>query len=309
MIPWKKAKTEAFSWLPAFENLFFQDGSLCPVCGESNAGISHLFWRGVNEAEGRRRILSIPISPFAGQLCSGCCEHIEWLPAKRALGAEEEFVCYTGAFYNNFLKELFARYKFEGASYLEEFFKRLMVLCVEQIRPLSQISWVTYVPSQRSRLLLRAYNPSRRMAEAIARARGIPLYDLFTQRGSHREQNKSSYEDRISNVKNRFCIKAVYREGKKPLPRGMGLLVDDFLTTGATMTSLLGLGTRSGLSLEGLCLAASSYPVVEECLLPQKNNPVPLNGRQEGYNKKREKTVEKERMCHENRIGGTPYHF
>lgn len=91
------------------------------------------------------------------------------------------------------------------------------------------LSGIVPVPLHWRKLHKRGYNQSEAFGIGLARALEVPLVANVLHRRRHRRsQTHKSRSDRIQNVMNAF-------EARKPLPPGHWLLVDDVLTTGATL--------------------------------------------------------------------------
>jgi predicted amidophosphoribosyltransferase len=83
---------------------------------------------------------------------------------------------------------------------------------------------VTFVPPDRDRALSRGHHPPRALAEALARAWGLPSASLLTRRTGKPQRGLSRVERR-RNVRGAFAA--------EPSPAQV-VLVDDVYTSGAT---------------------------------------------------------------------------
>ena len=88
---------------------------------------------------------------------------------------------------------------------------------------------VTYIPLHPSREQSRGYNQSYLLAREFSRAMGLPLSNTLQRIKNTKPQASLSRQDRRENVQGMF---APIEEKYTDLPL---LLVDDVLTTGATM--------------------------------------------------------------------------
>ena len=88
------------------------------------------------------------------------------------------------------------------------------------------------VPLHRQRLISRGYNQAERIARGMSKSLGIPLRDGDLRR-THKTltQTRKGSEDRWKNVAGAFAVQA-------PLPRTL-LLIDDVITTGATLEAVV----------------------------------------------------------------------
>ncbi|RST58851.1 ComF family protein [Siminovitchia terrae] len=120
--------------------------------------------------------------------------------------------------YNDFLKELLARYKYRGDYVLAKVFSQ------EIRKAFSETSsdLLVPIPLSRERLLERGFN----QAAALAREAGLETFDAL-HRIHGEKQSKKSREDRI-------YFKQVFKVNKPVFEKNI-LLIDDIYTTGSTL--------------------------------------------------------------------------
>ena len=95
------------------------------------------------------------------------------------------------------------------------------------------IDWLVPIPLHPKKEKIRGYNQSHVIAEGISEIMNIPITEKCLVRSVFTEtQTKKSREDRWQNVKDIFNI-----ENPEKLENKHILLVDDVLTTGATLMS------------------------------------------------------------------------
>lgn len=100
----------------------------------------------------------------------------------------------------------------------------------------SSIDAIVPVPLSRGRQWSRGYNQSKEIARGISCATGLPVYDDVVMRRYFRQsQTHLSHWQRKANTAGAFCLRDARKISGKHL-----LLVDDIMTTGATMTALAG---------------------------------------------------------------------
>jgi ComF family protein len=175
--------------------------------------------------------------PAQGAFCGGCDDALEWIapPACPRCGAArsgrgcaecegKEFL-FAGAAalgrYEGRLRQAVLALKFRGERRLaDEFGRRLAA------RLARRFDLVVPVPMSRWKLLGRLYNAAELVAERLARHAGLPLARrALVKVRRTRPQVELPFEERLKNPKGAYRARRV---------RGVVLLVDDVLTTGAT---------------------------------------------------------------------------
>ena len=131
------------------------------------------------------------------------------------------------------VKELLAALKYRGRSSLGHFLGRCMAreLCSSDF--FQGMDGIIPVPLHERKQRIRGYNQSKALAEGVSSVTGIPLWDnlLVRTQFTETQTRKGNYE-RWLNVKDMFeCTSLEALEGKHVL------LVDDVLTTGATLVA------------------------------------------------------------------------
>lgn len=110
------------------------------------------------------------------------------------------------------------------------------------------------VPLHRRRLMLRRYNQAALMAQALGRKTGLPvLVDALIRTRSTPSQGKMSRTQRERNVAGAFAV----RESRQPAVKDARIvLIDDVMTTGATLTACIRPLLRAGAGrVDALTLA------------------------------------------------------
>lgn len=127
---------------------------------------------------------------------------------------------------------------------------RLGAPLIARVLPEGRFDAVVPVPLHRSRLRRRGYNQAALLARALAGRIGVPFSDKLKVVRRTRDQIELTATGRRENVRGAF--------GARGRVGGRVLLVDDVLTTGATMSEcarvLLEAGA-SGVYAAGLCRA------------------------------------------------------
>jgi ComF family protein len=169
-------------------------------------------------------------------LCPGCRAGQRWLgPAEVALAG---VATWAPVAYNAGARELVSALKFRGAAGVAEHMAAAMVARAPP-RFLHERSLVP-VPLHPARERRRGFNQADRLAEAIASRAAMPVRRCLRRRGAGRGQVGRGRGDRLAAVKG-----AIGAEGAAP-PRV--LLVDDVITTGATLAACAGALRAGGAS-------------------------------------------------------------
>jgi ComF family protein len=108
------------------------------------------------------------------------------------------------------------------------------------------------VPVHRRRLNERGYNQAALLTTHLARATGLPELDALTRVTATRRQHRLDRETRLRNLADAFAV----RPASRPFVGGTIILVDDILTTAATLESCARVLRRAGsASVYGFCIA------------------------------------------------------
>lgn len=119
---------------------------------------------------------------------------------------------------------------------------------------LADADFLVPVPLHRRRLMSRRYNQAALMAQALGRKSGLPvLVDTLICTRSTPSQGKMSRTQRERNVAGAFAV----RESRQPAVKDARIvLIDDVMTTGATLTACVRPLLRAGAGrVDALTLA------------------------------------------------------
>jgi len=108
---------------------------------------------------------------------------------------------------------------------------------------------VTWVPLSRSRLVERGFDQARALAGPVGSALGIPVRSLLLRAGSSVPQARRGGRERRSAMEGLFTTAV-----RSPPPRV--LIVDDVLTTGATVAACAEALLAAGAGRVGVLTAA-----------------------------------------------------
>lgn len=149
---------------------------------------------------------------------------------------------YSACIYEGPIKEVIHLFKYNGKVALGRFLSGLMIdFAKSNPEALDGIDIIAFVPMLAADLRRRGYNQSRILAFAISKHYGIKLGDLLEKTVSTRHQNELTRDERLSNLKGAFRPKNLHEVDGARI-----LLVDDVMTTGATLDECAKTLIRSG---------------------------------------------------------------
>jgi len=164
-----------------------------------------------------------------------CRECEAKLPYSGALLREQRLPslvgCYSPLLYKGSVRQSLLRFKFKGMYSYSETYAKLISKCIDECEVSCDI--ISWVPVSRLRLHARGYDQAQKIAQELAKLRGLPLERLVRKRRHNRRQSSiSDASKRKANVSGVYeCLKPQLVEGK------CILLVDDIVTTGSTLSS------------------------------------------------------------------------
>ena len=169
-----------------------------------------------------------PKCPFCGKVldavgvCSKCEKDLPWLPEEEVAFTEKDLTCAV--------REALLRLKFRGGSALAEPFGELLARCAAE-RFGGEFDTVTWVPVSQKRLETRGYDQSRLLAEAACRHWNTRPVQLLVK-----VQDNPAQSGLQGEAARRANVLGVYDPADPELIRDRRiLLIDDILTTGATL--------------------------------------------------------------------------
>ena len=176
--------------------------------------------------------------PFCGallrkgeELCGNCRKKLAWLAGATA-ESKVEFVarCVSPLVYDERTREAVHRYKFMGVSQYKKTFGKFIAQCVRDHFP-EGFDLITWVPLHKDRLAERGYDQAKLLAvELGVRCDTQVSATLEKVRKTVAQSGIEKDEERRANVLGCYeLLEGVPVTGKRVL------LVDDVVTTGATM--------------------------------------------------------------------------
>lgn len=133
-------------------------------------------------------------------------------------------------FHGSDLHCIVERFKYRGDADLAVYMGKITadLMCTKGF--FSDIECIVPLPLHKNRKKKRGYNQAEKIADGIFLKTGLPVFDVLERIVDNKSQTNLSAGERIQNVAGIFRLKNINScEGKHVL------LVDDILTTGATM--------------------------------------------------------------------------
>lgn len=192
--------------LQTLNNLIFPTKHICLLCKEKNGNAEKY-------------------------ICKDCYGNLEILDKEININSPYIKKVYYSISYNRFAREMIKDYKYNGKNYLCKPFGEIMIKTIKNKNMDNDIDGIIYVPTHKRKEALRGYNQAELLAKYISEKLFIPLFrDSLIKTKWTKEQSHSNKIDRMINLKNSFQIRnSNIIENKK------FLLIDDIITTGATM--------------------------------------------------------------------------
>ena len=169
----------------------------------------------------------------ADGVCPFCEGELPRTGSERAKRLENEMLTLSPLRYEGTVRKAVHRYKFGGLAVYAAPFGKRMARCLREERDPSRFL-VTWVPLSEKRLRQRGYDQARLLAEELTKELGLdhPRPLLRKIRNTRAQSLLSEEKERRANVK------GTYEVIDTSLVRGAHiLLVDDVVTTGATLTA------------------------------------------------------------------------
>lgn len=161
--------------------------------------------------------------------------------------------CVAPFYYKDSVRESLLRYKFGGLSTYSKIYAEFIAKCIDENGISCDI--ITWVPLSAKRFRSRGYDQARLIADALSELTGIKCVRLLKKtRHNPAQSGTGSAEKRKANVS------GVYSSvNTKELTGKRILLVDDIVTTGATMSECAKILTQQG------CAEVQAVAVARGC--------------------------------------------
>lgn len=182
-------------------------------------------------------LLYPPKCPFCGHLlekgdllCPDCQRDLPWLSGVAGeKGVELTRGCVSVVEYDDRVRKAVHEFKFHGKSARSEAFGLLIAQCVKEHGLTAQM--VTWPPLSKRRLRQRGYDQAQLLAEKVGKELGLPVARTLQKKHRPAQSGLDGEAQRRANVLGAYAaINAETFRGKRLL------LIDDVVTTGATLT-------------------------------------------------------------------------
>jgi ComF family protein len=200
-------------------------------------GLSHLVYPRLCEG------CSKPLLPEEDTLCLNC--NVYYLPrtAYHHIPENETFMRFAGrvplvkgtslAYFTSegLLQHLLHGLKYDEKKYIGHYLGRQLGYDLQQLNWAAGIDAIIPIPLHTDKEKLRGYNQTQLITEGLEDALHIPVITSHLYRTRNTEtQTQKTREERISNMQGAFAVKQPETLAGKHI-----LLIDDVLTTGATL--------------------------------------------------------------------------
>ncbi len=181
------------------------------------------------------------------QVCEECRRALPYVGD--TLFAVEGFDCAAALYYEESVEQAIHNFKFNGRRGMAPLLAGFMAEAARD-RLSGRFDTVTWVPVSRKRLRARGYDQAQLLAVEAATRLALPLLPTLEKIEERAPQTAVSGAERRDHVRGAFSARSDVAAG------GRFLLVDDILTTGATLAECAGVLRQAGAaSVVGVTLA------------------------------------------------------
>ena len=167
------------------------------------------------------------------KICRSCARTVVPVETVRRMNlpaAGKNIPCAVLYPYMGSVRESILRFKFEGEKRNADYYaERMATQVLEQFRE-SAFDLVTSVPLSAKRKKERGYNQSELIARRISERLRIPYAECLSKEADNAEQHRLKRNERKANVK------GAYRAADSGIQGKRILMIDDIMTTGATLS-------------------------------------------------------------------------
>jgi competence protein ComFC len=162
----------------------------------------------------------------------------------------EKIISY--GYYSGVLKEIILEFKYKKNFFAGEIISDFIIELIKE----NNISgdYILYVPGNKKSIKKRGFDQCNFIAKKISVKLDIPLLKEIKKENNVKEQKRLSKEERFINIKDAFYIK-----GKSNIEGKEIILIDDVITTGATLLEVEKILREGKASKINILTVAKSY--------------------------------------------------
>ena len=162
--------------------------------------------------------------------CEQCEKEIQ---AVNIFNRTDNMCCISPFYYNGIYKKAILDLKFKNRSDYAKTLSLSMTNALKQYFDFSEFDYITCVPPSKNSYHKRGYNQAELLAKGLSLYTEIPFEHLLVKIKDTKVQHTiSDAQERKQNIKNAFAVITQYSD---KIQDKTILLVDDILTTGATL--------------------------------------------------------------------------
>jgi ComF family protein len=171
---------------------------------------------------------------YEGRICPLCLMSFETTEGGGAM--------HSAYLYKDNLRKLILKFKYSGKMFLAKDFGAQMSEKFKKLPFYNETDCIIPVPLNIIRRIKRGYNQAELLSREISKQSSKPVFtNVLYRKKMTKPQFELSREERFDNLKRSFFIKNKDRIFKKNV-----LLIDDIITTGATISACAGALKRNG---------------------------------------------------------------
>lgn len=164
-------------------------------------------------------------------ICTDCKEEISTLPQQIEVTERPYTTIFAYGIYEGILQRIIPEYKYDAKLYYAPLLADCILLTLHSCTTL-QYDYCLPVPQHKKKIRQRGFYHLGLLADFITRYTAIPSPRTYVHVvKNYTSQQLLSRDERLSNVRNAFCL-------RQRLTGKRILILDDVITTGATITAL-----------------------------------------------------------------------